>query len=94
MAQKMFVFDPQDLVRLLTHYTEGKVPLDAEVQNVGFNQHLDRMIGIEVTSKEFTEDWRPLHIRYDGAKIMSWTQGSGQETKDSFTLANETPKRQ
>jgi hypothetical protein len=91
--QKMFVFDPEDLVRLLTHYTDGDVPLDAEVRNVGFSPLLQRAVGIEISSKEFEDGWKPLHIRYEGKKILSWTSGDG-ETRDAWGKPPEAPKRQ
>ena len=90
--QKMFVFDPQDLVRLLTHYTDGLVPLEAEVGTVGFNPLLTRFVGIEVISDEWdTSD--PLHLRYDGKKTMSWSKGDKVE-HPLWEERNETPARQ
>ena len=91
--QKLFIFDPEDLVKLLTHYTDGKIPLDATVLNVGFSQFLQRAVGIEVESKEFEPGWEPLHIRYEGKKILSWSRGFG-ETRDAWESLPDTPKRQ
>jgi hypothetical protein len=91
VSTKLFVFEPNDLLRLMTHYTEGQIPLDAEAMNVGVNPMLQRFVGIECRSKEWT-DWEPLHFRYDGGKVLSWTKGTGEEPK--WTEANETPTRQ
>jgi hypothetical protein len=88
--EKTFIFEPTDLVRLLTHYTEGVVPLDSEVTNVGINPFLDRFIGIEVKSQEW-EGFEPLQIRYEGKRILGWSKGEGDP---QWTEANETPKRQ
>jgi hypothetical protein len=89
---KMFVFDPRDLLRLMTHYTDGEVPLDGEVTNVLFHPLLERMMALEVQSDEW-DTMTPLHIRYTGNKVMSWQKGLGQE-HPSWAEANETPNRQ
>jgi hypothetical protein len=89
---KMYCFEPESLVRLLTHYTDGLVPLDAQVTNVGFNPYLGRMIGIEVQSSEW-DNFEPLHIRYEGSKIMSWVKGTGVD-KPIWSETPDTPRRQ
>jgi hypothetical protein len=88
--QKIFMFDPRDLLRLVTHYTDGEVPLDAEVGEVGFNPYLERMIGIEVESPEW-ETTEPLHIRYDCRKVLSWTKDGSQP---EWGESPDSPKRQ
>jgi hypothetical protein len=89
---KLFVFDPRDLVRLMTHYTDGEVPLNAEVSNVLFHPQLERMMAIEVMSNEW-ETMTPLHIRYTGKKVMSWHKGLGVDHPE-WVEANDTPSRQ
>ncbi len=89
---KMFVFEPQDLARLLTHYTDGLVPLDAEVRNVGVNPYLNRFIGLEIASKEWDTS-EPLHLRYEGKKVMSWSKGDKVE-HPLWTESPDAPKRQ
>ena len=84
MAQKMFIIDPQDLLNLWCHYTDGGVPLSGEVKSIGVNPMLQRFIGIEVESDEWTEQ-TPLHLRYEGKKVMSWKKGM------DFTPWSETP---
>lgn len=91
MATKLFVFEPNDLLRLLTHYTDGGVPLDGEATNVMVNERLQRFVGIEVRSKEW-EDFTPLHIRYEGARVMSWSKGTGDEP--IWNQTPDTPTRQ
>jgi hypothetical protein len=81
MASRLIIFDPQSLVKLMTHYSEGDVPMDVEVTSVGFSQFLPRWIGMDTQSREWEE--RPddenqmYHFRYEGKKTLSW--GGGQE---------------
>jgi hypothetical protein len=88
MAQRLIVFDAQSLLQLLTHYSDGKdLPLDGELQAAGVNRLLDRMVGLVVRSKEWTED-SPLTVRYEGKKILTWTQdpgGPGPEWREAQT---------
>lgn len=100
MAEKMYIFEPDQLMRLFTHYTDGVVPLDAEVTNVGVNPYLTRFIGFEVMSKEWGEPqlkngveyMEPLHLRYEGKRVMRFTANQGAAPK--WDELNETPKRQ
>ena len=90
--QKAFIFDPHDLVMLWCHYTDGGVPLNSEVKSVGFNPFLTRFVGIEIESDEW-QDSTPLHLRYEGRRVMSWKKNDSKENpvwKDSL----ETPERQ
>ncbi len=90
--QKTFIFDVEDLVRLLTHYFDGRVPLDAEVTAVGVNPLLERFIGIELKSKEWQSN-TPLQLRYDGERVMGWSKDM-QVKNPEWVTANETPNRQ
>ncbi len=90
--QKTFIFEVEDLVRLLTHYFDGEVPLDAEVRAVGFNPVLQRFIGIELASDEWTDN-TPLQLRYDGEKVMSWSP-QDKSRLTNWREANDTPNRQ
>lgn len=89
-GQKTFIFDPQDLYALITHYTDGAVPLYGKIQGVARNKYLDRVIGLLVDSDEWQTE-EPLHIRYDGRMTATWTQG--QERAD-WAEREETPKFQ
>ena len=91
MATKLFIFEPTDLIRLFTHYSDGEIPLDCEVVNVGVNPMLQRFVGIECKSDEW-KDFSPYHFRYDGKKVMGWTKGSGMEPV--WTDSPEAPSRQ
>lgn len=89
---KEFFFKPDALLRLLTHYTDGEVPMNGEVTDFLVNEHLGRAIGLLVLSHEWQTP-EPLHIRYDGKRIASWTQDSSNEGY-SFEQREETPSRQ
>ncbi|MBW1723682.1 MAG: hypothetical protein JRJ78_16740 [Deltaproteobacteria bacterium] len=39
-GRRILVVSVEDLLNLLTHYTDGDVPLDAEPLFVGFNKYL------------------------------------------------------
>lgn len=89
---KTFIFDIEDLVRLLTHYFDGEVPLDAKVSAVGVNPTLQRFIGIELESGEWeTND--PLQLRYDGERVMTWSKNE-RVKNPIWHEAMETPNRQ
>ena len=90
-GSKTFVFDPRDLLMLLTHYMDGVIPLDSTCNFAGFNPYLNRYIGLSVDSKEWTT-MEPLHIRYDGRKILSWSKKDGDEMV--WEKTPDTPGRQ
>lgn len=69
---KRFVFSADSLLKLLTHYSDGAVPLDAELRFAGVNRFLQRMVCLEASSKEWT-DASPLHVRYEGKKTAAFT---------------------
>jgi hypothetical protein len=86
MAQRTVVFDAKDLLALLTHYNDGKsIPLDVELVSVGISPFLQRWIGMECKSDGWMDGTplpggglSPLHIRYEGKKVMTLTD-KGQE---------------
>lgn len=88
-GSKTLVFNPQNLLALLVHYTDGGVPLNAELKNVLVHPSLTRMVALEVSSDEWTTS-DPLHIRYEGNKTMTWTKG---DEKPNWQDMN-TPTRQ
>lgn len=90
MGQKIYEFGPQDLLQLLTHYTEGAVPMNGEVTNILVHPNVARKIALVVDSDEWeTQD--PLFLGYDGKRTRSWS-ASGEETP--WEQRAETPKRQ
>ena len=80
MATRLYIFDANALLKLLTHYSEGEVPLHAELEELGVHPHLPRLISQKARSSEWTETrelmgsgelW-PLNFRYEGRRVMQW----------------------
>lgn len=91
MAQKLLVISIDSLVKLLTHYSEGLMPLGAEAREFGFSPLLPRFLQLVVESKDWDRPWPPLHIRFEGGKMMRWDE---KGTDPRWTESNEAPKRQ
>lgn len=102
MAQRWIQFDANSLLKLLTHYTmdhDDQIPLEAELLSAGVSTMIGRWIVLEVEAKEWdgmepdkTGDLPFLHIRFEGNKVMSWTQSPNTHTRDSWKEAVESPK--
>lgn len=88
--QKSFIIEPQDLYDLLVHYTDGEIPLNGVIQQVGVNPYLQRMVGLYVESDEWETD-TPLQIRYQGRRTATWTQG---DEEMQWAERNDTPTHQ
>lgn len=79
---KLITFDAQTLVNLLVAYTDGEVPLDTKILNVGIGAMLQRWVGINTESEQWPSDLplmpngatEPLHIRYEGRRNMRWSK--------------------
>ena len=101
MAQRWIHFDANSLLKLMTHYTmdhEDQIPLDTELKYAGVSALIGRWIVLEVEAKEWdgmlpdrTGELPILHVRFEGNKVMSWTQGPETHTKDSWKDAVEAP---
>jgi hypothetical protein len=100
MNQKRIVFTPNSLLKLLTHYTDGAVPLDCECLSVSVNPAMERMIAIDCKSDNWCDTiesdttpgvLKPLEVRYEGKKTMSW---GGQHQELEWKEGVEAPKRQ
>lgn len=89
---KEYHFHPNVLLRLLTNYTDGEVPMAAEAVDVLMNPNLGRVVGIIALSPEW-QSQDQLHIRYDGKRIATWGQRNGQGQMEWGERA-ETPKLQ
>lgn len=80
MYKRLVIFDVDSLAHLLTHYSEGVVPLDSKVINVMASQYLPRWITLIIDSKDWTGapmetgdgygNVQPLILRYEGKRIM------------------------
>jgi hypothetical protein len=76
---KIIEFDAKNILNLLTHYTDGKLPLDAELLQLGVHTILNRHLGLLVESNQWSdpmlagqEAYSPLFINYEGKKVMTW----------------------
>lgn len=79
MGTRLFIFDAESLLSLLTHYSEGAVPLDARLLGLGVNPLMQRFLGLWVEAKDWPDpleagkDYHsPLHLRYMGKRVMRW----------------------
>ena len=80
MPSQIIYFDADSLLRLMTHYTEGEVPLDSKLIEAGVSAKLGRWIGLLVESDEWKGieldvvggGLKPLQVRYEGKKVLSW----------------------
>lgn len=103
MANRLIVFNVDSLIKLMTHYSEGEIPKDAEILNFSVSPKLPRYVSLMVRSEDWPlEDnlWEhapselhPYHFRYEGHRTMKWTQ---QGVTPTWTEENaiEAPKRQ
>lgn len=91
MAQRQLIVDDESILQLLIHYSDGKdIPLDSVLKGVGFSAVLGRLIGLEVESAKWhgptigTDGMRPLTVRYEGKKILTWANdGSTPEWRST-----------
>jgi hypothetical protein len=101
---RRIIFDANDLLKLLTHYTEGKVPIESTLKELVVHPVLQRYVGFWVESNawpQLSESSKPneasrgavapLFVRYEGKKVMSW--GNPKESP-VWSEAPDAPKRQ
>lgn len=102
MGTKTIYIDADSILRLLTHYSDGDLPLDATLLQAGVSATLGRWMGLLVDSEQW-RDWReakrtvdgglkPLHIRYEGKKVMIWGDKK-QEESPEWREGVEGPRR-
>lgn len=99
MSSRTIHFNAEDLIQLLVHYTDGRVPLDTTLKTVGVSQFLQRWIGLEVASAQWSDGTpvpggdgiSPLHIRYEGKKVLKLGKRDAQPI---WTDAPDAPTRQ
>jgi hypothetical protein len=80
MAYRTVEFDADDLLKLITHYSEGAVPLDAEVRNVQISARLQRWVCLIVESKDWAgtpfeqgsgyNQTQPFFFDYEGKRTQ------------------------
>lgn len=98
---RLYIFDANSLLKLLTHYSENEVPMDCELIELGVHPALQRMISLKARSKEWQETrellgsgelW-PLHFRYEGKRTMQW-HDKAEPTVWTEENAIEAPRNQ
>lgn len=83
--RKLIIFKLDDLLKLLTHYTDGEVPPNAEARGFSASKALRNWLSINARAKWPRSKLRsnrkygqgmlfPLHIRYEGKRIMTWDE--------------------
>ena len=102
MPEQLVIFDEQSLLQLLTAYYDGLIPLDAKLLQVGTSQFLQRWVGMWIESDQWPESeaitgaaegLEPLHLRYEGRRIMQWSKKAGDEIDWGFEGEDfEVPK--
>lgn len=97
MAGKIIQFDARDFCKMLTAYSEGRLPLDFELDHVGVDTILTRQICFIGRSKQWQDEklegqegYAPLMLRYEGKRIMSW----GKKGSDPFWQDADVPRYQ
>ena len=99
MPNKTYFIDADSILNLLTHYSQGQVPLDAELKSAGVSALVHRWIGLLVTSKQWEgqnvldSEWvKPIHIRYEGKKVLVFKPSEGADPV--WVEPEEAPKLQ
>lgn len=81
MATRRIEFDLNSLVKLLTHYTDGEIPLDCEPKQFLASQFLPRWICVVLESKDWSNTplatagyggQEPFIIRYECKRLLQW----------------------
>ena len=82
--KRKFIIHVADIASLLTHYTDGIVPLDAEVAKYGPHRTFGQQIALLMFSSQWQDapeapagpdrgispGLKPLHIRYTGDRVI------------------------
>jgi hypothetical protein len=95
MPSLKIIFEGDTLVKLLTAYFDGEVPLDAKILNVMVSPVLNRWIGIEIESGQWPDlpntNGQPeyLHLRYEGRRNMRWSKADGDKPINWGTEGSE-----
>jgi hypothetical protein len=101
MRERIIRIEPDDLLALLTHYSDGEIPPDSELREFGHSQYMHRLLGLLVRSGNWPSDLAttasgdvyPYHFRYEGRKTMSWN-GPRHSDLPVWTDSLEAPDRQ
>lgn len=102
MATRSVIFDANSLMKLLTHYSEGEIPLNSELKQLLASAMLPNWIGLVVESDQWPDTstgksgyggQAPYHFRYEGKRTMRW-DGQHHDVRWSDQNAIETPTHQ
>lgn len=83
LGTKRIVFDLDTIMALLTHYSDGAVPLDATVSQILVSKMLQRYVVFETASAQWEDadlplnaagQLPPLDIRWEGGKVLKWSE--------------------
>lgn len=87
MGTKTIIFSSENLLSLLTHYSNGLVDLDAKLLQVGIGANLQREIGLLVESNQWKDKklpnqdvYGPLYLSYEGKRTMKWGRKDDEVT--------------
>jgi hypothetical protein len=78
----------------MTHYTDGQIPLTAEVKQFGVSQLMNRIMIFFVESPEWDEGTgldNPMIVEFVGRKVAAWDE-KGQPVHTQ--PMNDNPKIQ
>ena len=91
MTKHLITFNPADLLALLTHYTEGQVPRDAECVSLDRHPMLQNIFRLVCRAKHWPNAptaliggklidgmLQPLEFRYEGKKVLTWDDKGAQ----------------
>lgn len=97
---RLVIIDANDLLQLILHYNDGQdIPLNTRLLNVGMSPYLQRWVALMCEATDWPTGTylpevgglTPLHIRYEGKKIMVLaTKG----TDPTWSEAPDAPSRQ
>ena len=101
MAKRLVIFDVDTLADLLTHFTDGEVPLGSKVIQVMASAYLQEWVALVVENDSWENTpfeagdgyggQMPYHLRYAAGKLTQWREHG---TEPITTEAPEAPKRQ
>lgn len=100
MASRLLIFDLESLLQLMTHYSEGLIPLGAKPVSFAVSDKLPRWINLTAESGEWQDTstdkpgyvgQAPLHFRYEAKRTMKIT-GLGKDAVWSEAGYVEAPR--
>ena len=99
MANRLVAFDAASLANLLTHYSQGEIPLGAEIRRVMSSAILPSWIGVVIESPSWENtplasagygEQQPYVFRFEAGRILNWTD---RHDELNWKEAIEAPRR-